>query len=159
IWPLVLAGDAIPGTANFRFAAPIGPAVVNTSGTIAFLASFTDPATNLTGEGIFEIVGGQLIPVMLGGQPLPGARSFFGGTTAAPSINSSGDIVFQANTNAPPNHPVAGIFEFSNGVIHRVVDSATPVPGAPGSSFRFFDGVQINDQGEILFGANWTSTL
>jgi hypothetical protein len=153
IWPLVLTGDAIPGTANFRFTVVNAP-VVNTSGTIAFHATFTDPATNLTGEGIFEIAGGQLIPVMMEGQPLPDVPGTFGGNAGSPSINSSGDIVFQVDTNAPPNHPVAGIFEFSNGAIHRVVDSSATVPGAPGSSFTFFSDVQINEQGQILFQAN-----
>jgi hypothetical protein len=54
IWPLVLTGDAIPGTANFRFVGFSGQSVINTSGTVAFKASFVDPATGLTGRGIFK---------------------------------------------------------------------------------------------------------
>src|SRR5579885_599302 len=54
IFPVASIGDAIPGTANFRLTG-LSQAVVNPSGTIAFHAWFTDPATNLTGEGIFKI--------------------------------------------------------------------------------------------------------
>jgi hypothetical protein len=151
IWPLVLTGDAIPGTANFRFAG-FTQAVVNTSGTIAFGASFTDPSTNLTGSGIFEIVGGQLIPVMMEGQALPDVPGSFGALYSSPSINSSGDIVFLAYTSERPQRFV-GMFEFSNGVLHRVLDFSTTVPEAPGESFFNFYDPQINDQGKILFGA------
>src|SRR5690349_19594855 len=70
VWPLVLEGDPIPNTANFRFTG-FGQAVVNASGTIAFHAGFVDPSTKLTGGGIFEIEGGQLLPVMMEGQALP----------------------------------------------------------------------------------------
>ena len=56
IWPLVLIGDPIPNTPNFRYI-DFGQAVVNTSGTIAFHASFVDPSTNATGDGIFKIQG------------------------------------------------------------------------------------------------------
>src|SRR6516162_8516609 len=79
IFPLVLTGDAIPGTANFRFIG-FGQSEVNTSGTVAFRGDFADPATGLTGQGIFKRVGGQIVPVMLEGQPLPDVpgRSFGG---------------------------------------------------------------------------------
>src|SRR5690349_3571692 len=87
IWPLVLTGDAIPGTANFRFVEFSNP-VINTSGTLAFRAHFADPATGLTGVGIFKITGGQVVPVMLEGEPLPDVpERSFGPAMIGPSIN------------------------------------------------------------------------
>src|SRR5215831_13300362 len=102
IWPLVLTGDAIPGTGNLRFVGFSGRSVINTSGTVAFKASFADPATGVTGEGIFKITGGQVVPVMLEGQPLPDVpgRSF-GAAVRGPWINNNGDILFTAYTNEP----------------------------------------------------------
>jgi hypothetical protein len=157
VWPLVLMGDPIPGTANFRFTS-FGQAVVNTSATIAFAAGFVDPATNLTGGGIFEINGGQLLPVMMEGQPLPDVPgSAFGLALSEPSINSSGDIVFVASTNERPGQKFAGIFEQSGGVLRRVVDISTQAPGTPGETFASFGPPQINDQGQIVFGAALTN--
>src|SRR6478672_13110485 len=63
VWPLLLTGDSVPATANFRFNR-FGEAVVNTSGTIAFNATFTTP-DNASGDGIFKIEGGKLTPVMM----------------------------------------------------------------------------------------------
>jgi hypothetical protein len=159
IWPLVFTGDAIPNTANFRFIG-VRQAVVNPSGTVAFLATFVDPATNLTGEGIFKIEGGQLKPVEMEGQPLPDVPgSAFGGAASEPSINSSGDIVFSVYTNEGPNSTAfRAIFVESGGVLRRVVDAGTPVLGAPGQSFNnFFVPVQINDLGQIAFAAGLSS--
>jgi hypothetical protein len=93
ISPLVLIGDPVPGTANFRFTA-LGPAAVNTSGTIAFGADFVDPATNLSGQGIFEIVNGQLLPVMLEGQTAPDDPAVAFGASGGAQVNDFGDIVF-----------------------------------------------------------------
>ena len=156
VWPLVLVGDPIPNTANFRFT-DFGQAVVNTSGTIAFHASFVDPSTNATGDGIFKIQGGQLFPVMMEGQPLPDVPGASFGSSLGPSINSSGDIVFVAFTNERLNQSFRGIFEQSGGILHRVVDFATPIPSVPGENFSSFSPPQINDQGQIAFGATVSS--
>jgi len=95
IFPLMLLGDAVPNTANFRFTTVSQP-VVNSSGTVAFGASFVDPATGATGYGTFEIAGGKLTPVALSGQPLPDAPGSYFGAAFSPSINDAGDIVFLA---------------------------------------------------------------
>jgi hypothetical protein len=152
IWPLVLVGDPIPNTPNFRFI-DFGQAVVNTSGTIAFHASFVDPSTNATGDGIFKIQGGQLFPVMMEGQPVPDVSGASFGSSRGPSINSAGDIVFVAFTNERLNQSFQGIFEQSGGILHRVVDYATPIPSVNGENFSSFSPPQINDQGQIAFGA------
>lgn len=91
------------------------------------------------------------------GQPLPDVPGSFGGGSSDPSINSAGDIVFQVYTSERPQQRFEGIFEYSNGSIHKVVDFGTTVPGAPGESFYNFYGPQINDQGQILFGADLVS--
>jgi hypothetical protein len=160
IFPLVLTGDAIPGTANFRFIG-FGQSEVNTSGTVAFRGDFADPATGLTGQGIFKRVGGQIVPVMLEGQPLPDVpgRSF-GGAIYGPWINNNGDILFTAYTNEPlpPQRTLfvgfAGVFVESGGTLRRIVDYNTPVPGSTGQAFTWFgENLQINDRGDIAFAA------
>jgi hypothetical protein len=152
IYPLVFLGDAIPGTANFRFAT-VRPAVVNTSGTIAFGAEFVDPATKLTGFGIFKIVGGHLIPVVMEGQAVPDVPgASFGGATSDPSMNAGGDIVFLTDTNEGPNQSAASaIYEESAGVLRRVLDYKTLVPGTGGETFSSIGVPQINDSGAIAF--------
>jgi hypothetical protein len=160
IFPLVLTGDAIPGTANYRFIG-FGQSVINPSGTVAFRGDFTDPATGLTGSGIFKKTGGQIVPVMLEGQPLPDVpgRSF-GGAIYGPWINNNGDILFSAFTNEPqpPQRTLfvgfAGVFVESGGALRRIVDYNTPVPGSTGQAFTWFgDNLQINDRGDIAFAA------
>jgi hypothetical protein len=165
IFPLVLTGDAIPGTPNFRFIGFSGRTTVNTSGTVAFRASFVDPATGLTEQGFFKIAGGQVVPVMLEGQPLPDVpgRSF-GSALFGPWINNNGDILFAAYTNerVPPQVTVfptfVGVFLESRGALRRIVDYNTPVPGSAGDPFsRFYESLQINDKGDVAFygqGAN-----
>jgi hypothetical protein len=157
----VLTGDAIPGTANFRFVGLSGQSVINTSGTVAFKASFADPATGLTGQGIFKIAGGQLMPVMLEGQALPDVpgRSF-GGALYCPWINNNGDILFAAYTNEPPPPQstlfagFVGVFVESGGTLRRVVDYNTRVSGSAVQAFSWFDqNLQINDRGDIAFAA------
>jgi hypothetical protein len=155
VWPLVLTGSPVPGTANFRFIG-FSQAVVNASGTIAFHAGFLDPSTNLTGQGIFEIQGGQLLPVMMEGQPLPDVPGAFGASGDV-NINSSGDLVFIAYTSERPNIRFQAIFEQSGGALHRVVDFSTPPPGAAGETFSQFSTPQINDQGQIVFSAGLSS--
>jgi hypothetical protein len=160
IWPLVLTGDAIPGTANFRFIG-FGQSAINTSGTVAIRGNFVDPATGLTGQGIFKITGGQVMPVMLEGQPLPDVpgRSF-GGVVYGPWINNQGDILFTAYTNEPPPPQstlfpgFVGVFVESGGTLRRIVDYNTPVPGSAGQAFSWFDqNLQINDRDDIAFAA------
>jgi hypothetical protein len=150
IWPLVLVGDPIPNTPNFRFTG-FGQAVVNTSGTIAFHASFTTP-DNLSGQGIFKIAAGQLTPVMLEGQPVPGAPGSSFGASSNPHINSAGDIVFWAYLSGHTS-TFQGIFLKSGDTLQDVVDFDTAVPGVPGEHFNSFFEPQINDRGDIAFGA------
>jgi hypothetical protein len=133
VWPLVLTGDAIPGTPNFRFIGFSQP-VINASGTVAFHGDFVDPATGLTGAGIFKRTGGQILPVMLDGQPLPDApgRSF-GDALYGPWINNNGDILFAAYTNEPVPPQVVifpafvAVFVESGGTLRRIADYNTPV--------------------------------
>jgi hypothetical protein len=165
VWPLVLTGDAIPNTANFRFIGFSQP-VIDTSGTVAFNADFVDPATGLMGNGIFKITGGQVTPVMLEGQPLPDVPGrVFGEALYGPWINNNGDILFAAFTNepVPPQvtfYPIfVGIFLESGGTLRRIADYNTPVPGAFGQTFvRFNENMQINDRGDIAFFGEGVST-
>jgi hypothetical protein len=151
VWPLLLTGDPIPNTANFRFIG-FGPAVVNASGTMAFSATFVDPATNLTGNGVFEIAGGQLMPVVMEGQAVPDVPGHAFGVADQPAINNSGDIVFVASLSGYPSSFQA-IFEQSGGSLHRVVDFNTRL-AAIGEVFSSFSWPQIDDQGDIAFVTN-----
>src|SRR5262249_30550010 len=150
-----LTGNPVPGTASFRFTG-FSQAVVNPSGTIAFHAWFVDPSTKVTGEGIFEIKGGQLLPVMMEGQALPDVPGAFGASSDV-SINSSGDIVFMAYTSERPQQRFQAIFEQSGDTLRRVVDFATAPPGASGETFSDFSAPLINDQGQIVFRAQLAS--
>jgi hypothetical protein len=152
-WPVVLAGQPAPGTADGRFTG-FGPASVNASGDMAFYAGLN--VGGVQSAGIFKVVGGALSPVVLEGQLSPDSSGrSFGGALGAPQINNSGDIVFAANFTGAS--PYRGIFLSSGSTLQKVIDQVTPIPGAPGQPFDNFD-VRINDAGDVAFAASLFST-
>src|SRR5262245_30573279 len=94
-WPVVLTGQAAPGTANGRFTA-LGQARVNASGDIVFSANHD--AGGVDGAGIFKISAGVLSPIALEGQTLPDSPDkSFGALFSDPQINNAADLAFSAN--------------------------------------------------------------
>jgi len=151
VWPLVLTGTPIPGTAGYRLSG-FFEAPVNASGTIVFPATFTTPE-KITGQGVFKIENGELKRVMLSGETVPDSPGDFFGNSGSATINSRGDIAFIANTTGPRQV----IFIRSASTWTRVVDLNGPVPGVEGGSFQLLTSPIINDLGDVVFGADFST--
>jgi hypothetical protein len=151
VTPIVFSGQPAPGTANGRFD-NIGGASVNVSGDMVFTASLD--VGGIPGAGVFKIVGGRISPVVLEGQPLPdNSGRYFGGGLGSSQINSNGDVVFTSNfdSDGTGTNFGWGLFLYAGGVLRKIFDSGTPVPGMSGQTFTSFGGAQINDVGDIAF--------
>ena len=173
-------GDAAPGAGEgVALGDFLGSPVLNDQGEIAF-------RTFLTGTGVtdgnnvatFSDVGGSLSLVAREGDPVPGVGEgetleFF---LDELSINDQGEVVFLAEILSaapmdgggmgmeggmgmgPPTSDL-GIFSNEEGALSLVARTGDAAPGAgDGVIFNFFDALALNDQGDIVFGANLTGT-
>ncbi|HEX7286873.1 MAG TPA: choice-of-anchor tandem repeat NxxGxxAF-containing protein [Candidatus Angelobacter sp.] len=134
-------GDPAPGGGAFSLLFPdprFGP-VINNNGDVAFAA---DLSTG--GRGVFLFHQGTLTRIAGPGDPSPDASIFF--TADAPTINSSGQVAFSAETG----HGF-GAFLFSAGTVMKVATPGDSVP--PRMFLTFVDLPQVNDKGEVAFGA------
>lgn len=159
VLPIVLTGQPAPGISNARFSGIFGGASVNTLGDITFMTRLD--VGGVPSVGLFAIFSGVITPVALEGQAIPDRSNlFFGGGLHTPHINNKGDIVFASNfaSDAAGANFGWGVFLYSGGVLHTVVDSYSAVLGSPGGNFGGFGAPQINDNGEIVFFARGRAT-
>ncbi len=150
VTPVVFSGQPAPVT-NGRFTG-IRQASVNSSGDMVFNASLD--VGGVQGAGVFEISGGVLSPVALEGQALPDSFGlYFGGNFGDPQINSNGDITFTANfaSDAAGTNFGSGLFSYSGGALHKIVDTSMAVPGMSRQTFNSFSSAPINDSGDVAF--------
>ena len=157
--PVVLTGQPAPGTANGRFSGIVGGASVSASGDMTFMTMMD--VGGVPSAGIFAIFSGVISPVALEGQAIPDRTNlFFGGGLGSPHINNKGDIVFVSNfaSNAAAANFGWGVFLYSGGVLHTVIDSNSAILGSPGQNFNGFGPPQMNDNGDIVFIARTSLT-
>jgi hypothetical protein len=136
------AGDPAPGGGTFDLGFPdqrLGP-IVSNDGDVVF-----GDDLNTGSRTIFLYSKGTLTKLVGPGDPSPDGSTFL--SADAPSINSSGEIAFAGVTVANGN----GAFLISGGVISKV---AVPGDKLHGESLTFVDLPQINDLGDIAFGAD-----
>ncbi len=123
-------------------------------GDVAFTAELSGGSAL---HGIFRLHQGQLYPIVLQGQAIPGVPNATFWTFSEPSINQSGDLAFTASMrsdNLPLRH---GVFFSSGPSIQKLVDEDSEVPGLAGSRFDLFNSVTLNDQGVVAFWASLTN--
>src|SRR5205823_413444 len=98
---------------------------------------------------------GDIVPVVLSGQPVPGtAGGIFTGVSGA-SVNTSGDMVFRASLDVHGVQGV-GIYRISEGVVSPVAVSGQPLPDGSGRSFGgSLEWPAINNSGDIVFTSNF----
>jgi hypothetical protein len=156
VWPLVLAGDPVPGAPGSLFTT-FGAVSINASRTVAFEGTYTD-GTNF-GTGLFEILNEQIVPIVMEGQAAPDEpTATFTSIQSISRIDGAGNIAFVTGLTGHPSYFHA-LYATSGTTLYRVVDTNTPAPGMPGLHFGAFDPAPypsasvLNDQGEILFPA------
>jgi hypothetical protein len=111
-------------------------------------------ARTSTSENVMLRVQATGVP---GGPPIWGAPSILmDATTAAPGgstfndygfQNAAGSVVFHGRTAAGGE----GIYRYANGVVTRIADRTTPVPGGTGGNFTSFGDDVSNDEGAVTF--------
>jgi len=148
--PIALAGSPAPGSGSpFN---GFGDCKLNESGQAAFYASLYEegvPAGSTRDpSGIFRFSAAGAEAVALIDQPAPGTGGSFMGFGTPPSINDSGDVAFTGRYGLSVSS--TGIFVASGGVIAPVALPGDPAPGT-GGAFSLFEGVSINNAGEIAF--------
>jgi len=136
-------GDPAPGGDSFSLGFPdprFGP-VINNNGDVAFAADLA-----FGGRAVFLFHQGTLTRIAGPGDLSPDGGTFF--SADAPTINASGQIAFSGETSATG----FGVYLFSAGAISKVA-----VPGdrtAAHTTIVFADQPQVNDLGEVAFGAD-----
>jgi hypothetical protein len=135
--PIVLQGQPAPGTSGGKFFLFTEP-VINNAGAVVFCSGISDAP--LIRSGVFLFSNGQILPIALDYQVVPGTMIGLSGFSHA-SINDRGDIAFSATGISPQAGQESGIFLYSGSTI-----SIVAFPGAYG-----FDLPQLNNRTEVAF--------
>ncbi len=101
---------------------------------------------------------GDIRPIVLDRQPVPGLPGgrFLGFSEA--SVNASGDMAFYAGLNVGDVQG-AGIFAILGGVLTPIALEGQLLPDGSGRNFGgAFGRPQINDNGDVVFSANFTGS-
>ena len=147
--PVALRGSPAPGSG--LPIGSLGECELNESGQAAFFASLDEghpPDPGRDPAGIFSFSSAGAEAVALVDQPAPGTGGSFMSFGTPPSINDSGDVAFTGRYGLSGSS--TGIFVASGGVITPVALQGDPAPGT-GGAFSLFEGVSINNAGEIAF--------
>lgn len=145
---VVRKGDPFPGRAGEFFADFTDPVVDD--GTIAFRGFGTDGSS-----GIFLIPAGtsRLTTVAVDGTPVPRGEGNFTGFAGRFSsqvvATSDGNVAFRGDGSGGQQ----GIYAQIDGVLERIADLNTPVPGTEGNFTAFFDEPVSIDGENVAFVA------
>ncbi len=142
--------------------------VLNNTGDISFVGDIS-PAPNVNQAlAVYFHSGHTTLAVARPNDPMPGGGGFVTSGFGS-SLNNAGDVVFNAvldtNTGGIPD---TGLYVWSRGAVRLVARTGTVIPGVgtisltttgvsifppppPGSLFPLVG--QINDHGQVLFGA------
>ena len=120
-------------------------------GTIAFEARFTGPGGTGARDGIFTYSNGQVQPVVLNTQAVPGVQDRTFSQFLGLAINGTGQIVFVASVKGQDATETSGVFLAAGGVITTLVLEKDRAPYADGRSFGKFGQPAINEAGKVAF--------
>jgi hypothetical protein len=122
---------------------------LNTSGTMAFLASMTGgPAA----QGIFAGTAGTFQPVAVQGAVAPAGGTYTSGFTD-PVLNASGQVAFRANLTG--GTATQGIFVGTSGAVQAAAIQGAAAPA--GGIYDFLVGSpELNAAGQLAFQARLT---
>ena len=146
--PLATDGGAAPGGGNFQLflANPRSGPVIDNLGDVAFASSLTGTNGGFFGSGgVFLFKNGVVTRIVGPNDPSPDGGIFL--FADAPSINSSGDVAFFAETS----NFNFGAFVYSNGTITQVAVAGDFVNN---EGLGFVDLPILNDNGHVAFTAN-----
>ncbi len=143
---LVASGQPAPTGGMFT---SFNDVVLNSRGTILFLARTTDRVSSL---GLYLVRDGTVVPIVAAGQPTPVGGVFT--DFANPTINDRDVVAFVGRINGPGRE---GIFTTSEGTTTAAVLGGQSAP--TGGMFQFFlDGTPAeNSRGQIAFVASTTA--
>jgi len=137
--------DAIPNEASFF--SDVGNPVLNDAGEIAFRANVGSGATD---QRIFLQTDNELLPIARTGNPAPGTGENFKTLgILGLALNNTRTVAFEGTYGTSGQ----GIFTYSNGTVRPVVLRGQPVPSGVVGSFVSFEGVGLNETGQIVFTA------
>ncbi|HET6373965.1 MAG TPA: hypothetical protein VFG76_11705 [Candidatus Polarisedimenticolia bacterium] len=141
VTPVAVAGERSPaGGSYFLF----GDISIDTLKRTTFAASVINGR-----GGIFQTSRGEIVPLVLQGDPAPPEAGSFFLAFFEGAANRHGDFAFIATT-LPSGRP--GVFKGSGGVITSVALAGDLAPTRFGESFIDFDQLYILDSGDIYFG-------
>lgn len=146
--PIVLAGDAAPGTSNGLAFADLQLFGFNDSGQVAITATLRDSSGQAGGEGVWSEKDGNLRLVAHSGQPAPGAPNnelfrYLG----VVSINAVGHTAFLAETNSGK----LGVWLDGSRGLELVSISGKPTPGIAGGEFGRLWSPVIGSNNQVAF--------
>ena len=155
-------GDPIPASAGGGTYDYAYSPLLNGSGTILFAAGLQGTSSPIgDSQALFLVTGGTTVAVARQGQAMPGGGTLVS-TTITPgnySLNDKGDVAFNALLDTGEE----GVYLYSKGALSLVAKSGDVIPGV--GTIANFDMagvglpssfVDLNDGGEILFGASLT---
>ncbi len=141
---VVATGEVTPVGGTFKFAF-LNISDFNDAGTVIFIADIENGSST---KGIFSAINGNITKIVGVGDASPDGKEFTYLDNHA-SINTLGDIVFEASVGEGFEVDYNGIFLYSNGGITLISRNGNPAPG--GGTFSVFSSPTINDEKQMIF--------
>jgi hypothetical protein len=151
--PLVLSGT--PATGDLVITkGGLFSAVLNNRDEVAFIAH-VKPASGSATDGIFlRRADGQIDPVVLPGEPLPGQSGSKTAVSPFLGLNDAGQVSFSGSGTGSPATNSAYLWE--NGVISLQVEGGTAIAGL--GKCQGFNTFGPNDQNSNVLLTTWTAS-
>ncbi|GGO39177.1 DUF7453 family protein [Deinococcus humi] len=146
VTPVVIQGQAAPGTAGSTFNVGLNNFVSNAAGQVAF---YSPPDSSSTTElvGIFSGQPGDLTRVVVSGDSTPVGGTYSFPSPVTPTLNNGGDVAFVAS--------ITGSSRGNGGVFLQQGGAVAPVAlrGTTGQQFSSFNTnpPALNDVGQVAF--------
>jgi hypothetical protein len=156
--PVLLMGEEVPGFPGSRNDI-LNPFIrINNSGVVAWRADFFQ--ANGLGQGAVFTYDGSIHQIVSGADLAPGAGgAVFGRNMVLIGLNNTGDVAFTAplvpaGSLAPAQTTIYAVP--SGGSPARIAGLGDSMPG--GGTLATLTAISFNNQGEVLFRGNLTTT-
>jgi hypothetical protein len=146
---IVHQGDPAPGGGTFRGA--FFPQM-NNAGQIAFVATVTPAGGGPAQDGVYLYSDGTLTAVARAGDVMPGGGALVF-IDARASLNDNGTVAFDGGLDSDTIGLGfdTGVYTWSDGSVHLVARTGTPIPGLGVMDEVDFPSVSLNNRGRIAF--------